>query len=313
MIGPGERLASFALPTESGQLRRWEPGRPSVVSIVALWCDTWKEQSARLAHLRTALHGTPTEFLSVSIDGRWRERATEGALGTLLLDAGGVWSRSLGIQAVPFTLVLDASGIVRHAGMGIARAATIREALAQKSERRTGRLFLTFDDFPQRDDDLLLDILRRFDVRASFFCLGEHLAEATGTALARRAIVEGHTLEVHSWDHDIRRPQLARTVAALEKLGSRPALYRPPGRAEVRRLLGGEQVSAPLPLAHVTPFDDTRPGEAELRRRLLLGLRPETVYLLHAGIAETRAVLPELLQRVRTRGWSLSPLSGPKK
>jgi len=290
MIAPGEPLAPFALPDPRGRLQRWQPGHATVIVVVAFWCDTWKTQTVRLAAAHAALRGLPVDTVVVAVDGRWTERGPTPL--TPWRDLDGAWSRSLRIQAVPFTLVVDPKGTVRHAQQGITRSqeltAVVRLALAPAPP--AGVVWLTFDDFPNHDDDLLLDILRRYRATASFFCLGAHLSDPTNAAIARRALVEGHALEVHSWDHDSQNPQLERCVVALKALGAHPKLYRPPGHTELSYLDG-----RPLPRPTVTPYDDTRPGEAELRRRLRHALRPGMVVLLHAGVAQTRTVLPELL------------------
>jgi peptidoglycan/xylan/chitin deacetylase (PgdA/CDA1 family) len=302
-IAPGDSLAPFALPDTHGVLQRWQPGKLTVLVVIALWCDTWKEQMARLAATQKTLAGLPIAFHTISIDGRWTERGA--SLGTLWCDTNGTWSRGLGIKAVPFMLVVDAHGTVRHAAQGIGRAselaALIRPLLSTSppAPPQSTSVFLTFDDFPQRDDDLLLDCLRRAGAKASFFCIGEHLTDPALAALARRALREGHALQVHSWSHDALQPQLTRCIAQLQRLGASPTLYRPPGHSEVYRLSGQK-----LPLHSLTPFDDTRPEEAELRRRLLLALRPGMTVLLHAGVAQTRTLLPELLHLIQKRGWT---------
>lgn len=303
MIAPGDTLAPFTLLDAQGKPHRWQPGTITLITVVALWCDTWKEQTARLAAARKALAGLPVSFLTIAIDGRWAERGR--GLEPLGRDLDGAWSRRWGIQAVPFTILVDAKGTVCYAAQGIGRAeeltTQVRNTLSSRAAAKAG-VYFTFDDFPQRDDDLLLDLLRREGVKVTFFCLGAHLEDEVRAAIARRALAEGHSLQVHSWNHDADKPQLTRCVAALKRLGATPTLYRAPGHVAVVRLSGEA-----LPLATITPFDETRPGEAELRRRLLLALRPGIV-LLHAGVAETRAVLPDVLEAVRRRGWQTARL-----
>ena len=72
---PGDRIAPFALPVwgDGGGTFRWKPGRLTVLSFCAFWCDTWKEQTARLAVTTHALQGMPVDCLTISVAGRWAE------------------------------------------------------------------------------------------------------------------------------------------------------------------------------------------------------------------------------------------------
>jgi hypothetical protein len=46
------------------------------------------------------------------------------------LDAGGHWSGTrLGVRAVPYTLVVDQNGILRHAAQGISRSADLQRVV----------------------------------------------------------------------------------------------------------------------------------------------------------------------------------------
>jgi peptidoglycan/xylan/chitin deacetylase (PgdA/CDA1 family) len=121
--------------------------------------------------------------------------------------------------------------------------------------------------------------------------------------VVRRAAAEGHSLQMHSWNHDAKDPQLERSRAALKALtGAEPELYRPPGSRSVLR------GSVPLKVETVDAFDYTRPGEAELLRRILTATKPGFEIQLHAGVEQTRSTLPRIIQALRTRGLSFATL-----
>ncbi len=95
---------------------------------------------------------------------------------------------------------------------------------------------LTFDDGPHpRNTGRILDILKKYDVRATFFIIGCN-AKYYPVPLMR-AIEEGHEIENHSMDHKTD----GNNARALEKsiqdtaglitlmTGRRPRYFRPPG------------------------------------------------------------------------------------
>jgi peptidoglycan/xylan/chitin deacetylase (PgdA/CDA1 family) len=302
------------LPFRTVRPVSWQPGRVTTLSFCALWCDTWHEQSTRLRAVRRNLDGLPITYLTISVDGRWAERFGDGgAVTDVLLDEGGRLSARLGVRAVPWTLVADRSGIVQWTRQGIVRAEELEETLRRlatgdRGEGQDRTVYLTFDDFPApgdrtdvSPDEELLDILRAASVPATFFCIGEHLTTPAGASVARRAAREGHSLQIHSWSHDASAPDLARCARIIRDVtGATPTLYRPPGSSLLLCADGRTPASPQRPV--VNPYDYLRPGRAELSRRVLSAALPGAVLQLHAGVAETRAVLPDLLDSLRRRG-----------
>ena len=61
------------------------------------------------------------------------------------------------------------------------------------------RVYLTFDDGPSRNTEEILDILAEYQVKATFFVIGDTSEEAK--ALYRRIVNEGHSIGVHSYSH----------------------------------------------------------------------------------------------------------------
>jgi peptidoglycan/xylan/chitin deacetylase (PgdA/CDA1 family) len=149
---------------------------------------------------------------------------------------------------------------------------------------------LTFDDGPGPHTDELLDVLGRYDVRATFFVIGAQIAERAATV--RRAVDEGHAIGNHSWDHpslptlseDQVHDQLARTSAAIAAaIGQAPELFRPPfGNTDAMV----ERVAAALGMGQVLWDVDTEdwrePGRDRVRQRIATA-KPTEIVLLHDG------------------------------
>jgi peptidoglycan/xylan/chitin deacetylase (PgdA/CDA1 family) len=101
-------------------------------------------------------------------------------------------------------------------------------------------LTLSFDNGPEPDiTPSVLDVLARRKVRATFFVIGQKLAERGRRALAERAKAEGHWIGNHSYTHslplvllpeqDIAERDIGRTQDLMGDLVHPAKLFRPFG------------------------------------------------------------------------------------
>jgi len=68
-----------------------------------------------------------------------------------------------------------------------------------KSEDSLRHIYLTFDDGPSSSTGQILDILKEYDVKATFFVTGKTDEESVQSY--KRIVDEGHTLGMHSYSH----------------------------------------------------------------------------------------------------------------
>jgi len=102
--------------------------------------------------------------------------------------------------------------------------------------RESGAVALTFDDGPDRSTTPhLLDLLARYEIRATFFVVGDKVTACPD--LVQRILKEGHEIGNHSGSHDVflmlrSRQRLAHEIEscqrALAPFGIRPLAFRPP-------------------------------------------------------------------------------------
>jgi peptidoglycan/xylan/chitin deacetylase (PgdA/CDA1 family) len=223
-------------------------------------------------------------------------------------------------------LAVVAAGVVLLPGPG-----TPREAAAQGPATPTGctfrasttqvrhgpatgrRIALTFDDGPGPLTASFLKVLRQEHVPATFFVVGRNVAGRE--TVLQRALQDGHMLGNHSFTHvslaaadDAARRQLTDTQAAITAAtGFTPCLLRPPYGVSSKRLvaLAGE-LSLRSVLWSVYPQDTKRPGVATIRRRVLDGVRPGSIILLHEAGGDRRqtlAALPGIIRALKARGY----------
>lgn len=95
---------------------------------------------------------------------------------------------------------------------------------------------LTFDDGPDPvHTPLLLDLLREYGMKATFFLVGQHAEQYPD--IVRRMHAEGHLIGIHNYKHRpnwLMRPRtveehIRKTSRAIERItGEKPSYYRPP-------------------------------------------------------------------------------------
>jgi peptidoglycan/xylan/chitin deacetylase (PgdA/CDA1 family) len=71
------------------------------------------------------------------------------------------------------------------------------ENMAQEGD--THQVYLTFDGSPCTNTDNILDVLKQYGVKATFFVVGDESDEAQ--AIYKRIVEEGHTLGMHSYSN----------------------------------------------------------------------------------------------------------------
>ncbi len=171
---------------------------------------------------------------------------------------------------------------------------------------------LTFDDGPGPHTARLLDELRAADVRATFFVVGR--AAAAAPDLVREAVADGHAIGNHSWSHP-RLPdigaaavadQLDRTTAVLADLGVTTDLVRPPYGATDATVAS---VMATRGLAQVLWDVDTQDwlnrDVATTTQRVLAGVHPGAIVLMHDIHPSTVEAVPGIVDSLRAAGYTL--------
>jgi peptidoglycan/xylan/chitin deacetylase (PgdA/CDA1 family) len=182
-----------------------------------------------------------------------------------------------------------------------------------------GTIALTFDDGPVRPyTQQILDVLDRYGVKATFFCIGDNIGDDPG--LAREIARRGHTLGSHTQTHRSLLLAGAATVAreiddaqatirrhcGLEARYFRcPKGYKSPVVAALLRRRGLRLVGYGYPI-----WDVQNPPPAELVERVLRRARPGDVIVMHDGHARARpgrrdslvAALPAIIEGLLARG-----------
>ena len=248
----------------------------------------------RLAQLGYDVTGPNRYFDAVSARSLRRYQAARG----LYVDgiAGSVTLSLLGIWTPPPVTIVRSGGSILAVGHR--------------------QVALTFDDGPSPYTSQVLDVLRRYDVPATFFVMGGSVA--AGANVLKRAVREGHSVQNHTWGHPVLArlsdsaisAELSRASTAIKATTGRwPTCYRPPEgvtsdrvRAVARSLGLDDEV-----LWNVDPSDYRRPSSATIASRVIAAAHGDGVLpVLHDGggnRANTVAALPTIIETLNARGY----------
>jgi len=180
------------------------------------------------------------------------------------------------------------------------------------SAARRREISLTFDDGPDPAvTPRVLELLDRYQAKASFFCIGENAAAQP--ELVREIARRGHSVENHSYHHRLAFAffgisRLKREVDAAQATvasitGRPPVFFRAPAGFRSPFL---DSVLAPRGLRYVSwtrrGFDAASADPRGILSRLTRGLAAGDVLLMHDSASAVLAVLPELLEKISEQG-----------
>jgi peptidoglycan-N-acetylglucosamine deacetylase len=202
-------------------------------------------------------------------------------------------------------------------------AATLLAALSPEVtyfvETTVPLVALTIDDGPdRRDTPVILDILRAYNVRATFFLIGRRVRG--NEALLARMRSEGHELANHTYDdrmslfvpHAELASGLSITHAVLSPFGEIRWLRPGSGLFSPAILKMAREKGYQLALGDVFPLDSGLSNPRFQRWYLLRHTQPGSIIILHdaegRGI-RTAATLHEVLPVLQSRGFKLVTLT----
>lgn len=142
-----------------------------------------------------------------------------------------------------------------------------RERLLTRGPVSTGassRIALTFDDGPHPvHTPRLLDDLARYQLRATFFVIGENVRRHS--SLVERMHAEGHEIGNHTWSHSEPKTTSAKALAdevrrtddlLFQITGQIPRMMRPPkGEVGMQKLLQLWRLHKTVAMWNVDPKD----------------------------------------------------------
>ncbi|MBS1690879.1 MAG: polysaccharide deacetylase family protein [Actinobacteria bacterium] len=223
------------------------------------------------------------------------------------------WRTAAGVCAAVAVLVVGGlTGHVRRAGAEDVDCTQVK------------CVALTFDDGPSPYTDRLLSVLAGADARATFFLIGNKVAD--NPAGAKRIADAGMEIGNHTWEHpnmttippESIASQLSKANDAITAAtGRTPTLFRPAGGlSDDAVLAAAKQLGLAEILWDVIPFDWINDSNtAATRYMLMTQIKPGSVVLFHDTYSSTVDLVYQFIPVLRANGYhivTVSQLLGPR-
>jgi len=197
-------------------------------------------------------------------------------------------------------------------------AATKRELPIYSVARDNKAVSLTFDAaWGNEDTQQLIDILGKYNVRATFFVVGEWVDKYPESV---KALADaGHEVMNHSNDHahftklgtEQIKANLEAANAKIEAVtGKKPTLFRPPYGEYDDNVIKAVRAVGMEPIQwDVDSLDWKEISAAEITKRVTSKAQPGSIVLFHNAALHTPEALPGILEWLIQNGYSAVPVS----
>ena len=170
---------------------------------------------------------------------------------------------------------------------------------------------LSFDDGPSQTTMQILDLVEQYDIRASFFVIGERITPET-EHIVKRAVTLGCDIENHSLTHphmsqlsaEEQAHEATATTQIIERYAPTPKYFRPP------YIDHNEVTHSQVPqifIAGYSPKDwDSSVSAEERIEKLMQNSTDGMIYLLHdfAGNTATVEALKKVIPTLKEKGFT---------
>lgn len=255
-----------------------------------------------------------------------QEGPVAGASGPASVHPAGIDTKAITGSIAPAVLrtELPPKTVFRPKPDGTLAGRTIAAATRSDIALNKGEVILTFDDGPRPGStDGVLEALKLYGVNATFLMVGK-MADAY-PKIAQRVALSGNTIGTHTYDHsnlanlgeedamaDIRKGEAA-VSNALRPIDRAPSpFFRFPYLAQTQFLRTSMAIDHSIVLdvqIDSKDFYDSTPKQVLDRTLKLLDTRGSGIILFHDIHARTVAMLPEFLQSLQDKGYSVVRLT----
>ena len=238
------------------------------------------------------------------------KKAESVGVSALLHEKSEIWGRGFGTEGQPPTGTASAEELKKYNAYFI-------------GDTTQNTIYLTFDcGYENGNTEPILDALKKHDVKATFFVVGNFLE--TSPEIVKRMIAEGHTVGNHTYHHldmssissmDAFKKETQDVENLFDQITGTPItkFYRPPqGKYNIENLKMAQELGYHTffwSLAYVDWYQDKQPTKDEAFGKLLKRIHPGAIVLLHSTSSTNAQILDELLTKWEEMGYTIKPLT----
>lgn len=176
------------------------------------------------------------------------------------------------------------------------------------------KIALTFDDGPSEFTLEVLELLKKYNAKATFFCIGKNIE--THPEILQKVIDEGHLVGNHSYSHskffdfynaDKIREEIQKTDRLLEKFTSRKInFFRPPYGVTTPSIRRALKVTGHKTIGwNIRSLDGGTKNQDLIFNRLIKHISPGGIVLLHDTRKHSVLVLEQFLQFLQQKNYEV--------
>ncbi|AXT53883.1 polysaccharide deacetylase family protein [Aquimarina sp. BL5] len=184
------------------------------------------------------------------------------------------------------------------------RSGYFLKSLSSNPKLTEKKIAITFDDGPDFNTLKILEVLNKYNVKGTFFCIGKQIEKHPD--ILKKIIQENHIIGNHTFTHDKLidiystnkfTNEIKETDTIIEKFSKKkPLLFRPPYGITNPNIARAVKKTGHTVIGwNKRSFDTTIPSEKVILKRITKNLKGGDVILLHDTKIITVAVLEQLL------------------
>jgi len=169
---------------------------------------------------------------------------------------------------------------------------------------------LTFDDGPTEFTEEILDILKKYNAKATFFCIGKHIDK--NESVLKRMHNEGHSIGNHTYSHSNffpffkikrMREELVKTSQRISEItGTKVTLFRPPfGVLNTTIVRAATSENLKIIGWNLRSYDGGKTDTKKVLQRIIPNIKKGTVVLLHDTRLDSTTILRKVLEEIKAQ------------